>query len=200
MVRTVLVLIVCLLLISFACSPVFHEKGEGRTGVGLGVVRSFVQGLGRQSDNRLIRFWTDTPFLEVKGLGVVAQGRKEIKDFLGYARTVDVKLSMSEPAVKGDTIFCRLEETNRWLDLVGVEPMIYEARFIINEGQIDGLIVEPDQGVWIMLTGPALSFGKWLKSEEPGALEELMPGGKFRFTPENGRRLVELISRWRGIN
>ncbi|NPV13709.1 hypothetical protein HPY86_02100 [candidate division WOR-3 bacterium] len=200
MVRTVFGLIVSLLLISFACSPVFHEKGKGRSGSGLGVVRSFVQGLGRQSDNRLIRFWTDTPFLEVKGLGVVAQGRKEIKDFLGYARTVDVKLSMSELTMIGDTIFCRLEETNRWLHLVGVEPMIYEARFVIAEGKIDGLIVEPEQGVWIMLTGPALSFGKWLKSEEPGALEVLMPGGRFRFTPENGRRLVELISRWRGIN
>ncbi|MCR4423462.1 MAG: hypothetical protein WHU95_03785 [candidate division WOR-3 bacterium] len=200
MVRKVLFLIVGILCWEFGCAPVFLQEGQKRRGSELGLVRTFVYGVGRQSEHRLLRLWTANGSLEVKGLGVMARGRKEIKDFLGYARTVDVRLSMSEPAVEGDTIFCRLEETNNWLHLVGVEPMIYKATFVIDEGKIDKLVVEPDQTVVILLTGRGVAFWQWLKKEEPEAVDELLPDGRFRFTPENGRRLMDLIARWRGIN
>lgn len=168
--------------------------------VRFGVVHSFVQELGRQSDRRLIKLFTKNARLEIVGLGVVAQGKKELKEFFGYARMVKLSLAMLAPVVRGDTVFCRLVESNDWLHLVGVESMTYAVRFVFDGGKIDRIIVEPITGFGVTLQGPVFSFWKWLKSEEPDVIEELMPDGKFRFTPKNGRRLIELLSRWRGIN
>ncbi|MGQ9678302.1 MAG: hypothetical protein ACUVUD_03370 [bacterium] len=164
-------------------------------------MQSFVHRLGRESDSRLIKLFTKSAWLEVVGLGVVAQGRRELAEFLGYARVVNLKLLMSDLVLKGDTIVCRLEESNDWLHLAGIESMLYEARFVIVGGKIDRVIVEPIEDILVMLMkGPLFSFSRWLKTEEADMIERLMPDGKFRFTPQNGCRLIELMCRWRGIN
>ncbi len=176
--------------------------GTGRSNVGtsykLALVRTFVQRLGRSSDARLLKLFSNSARIEVVGLGIVAQGENKLQDFFGYARTVNSCLEMFDGRVSGDTVFCRLQEKNDWLRIMGIESVGYQARFVLDSRKIVELVIEPDGVTRNILMGQGIAFWRWLRSEEPKAIETLLPDGKFRFTPENGKMLVRLVARWRG--
>ncbi len=169
-------------------------------GLRLGVVERFVYTLGKSGDSRLIRLWVPDGLVEVQGLGVIAQGRTGLREFFGYCREVKSELVMLAPVVQGETVFCRLEERNEWLGLLGLDRAVYEGRFVVKERRIAEMKIVPAPETRLAFIGQGLSFWRWLQQEEPGRVAELLPDGKFRFTAENGRTLIELIARWRGLN
>lgn len=189
-------------LLCAGCAGVFlNTNSRGKAwGASPVVVQSFVRGFGQRPGFRLSSLFTGNVRVEIKGLGVIAQGKRELDGLFGYASAVKSKLKAFDVSVRGDTVFCRLEEENRLLSLLGLGPVSYEASFIFEGSKVSALVIKPGPGTGAILFGQGLGFLNWLKENEAEAVDELMPGGKFRFTAESGKRLVELVSRWRGLN
>jgi len=190
------------LLIFAGCAAVI-EPGDGRAGSYLrgGVnVERFVEGFGQRRPSRLLGLFTSEPGIEIAGLGVVAQGRAEIGDFLAYGQAVQSRLKLLELQTEADSVFCRLEERNIWLELLGCSPLQYQAVFLLEDGKINRVRIRLEPASRAELIGKGLQFFNWLKHQEPQLLVQLMPDGRFQFTPENGSRLLELIRSWQRQN
>ncbi len=198
--NTLVILITIIIIISSGCSRFFVVTNRDYSGSGhnLAVVRHFIQRFGHRSDARFLKLFAPGAKIEVVGLGVVTQGQNGLRDLFGYAVVVNSRLEMFDGQVNGDTVFCRVEESNDWLRIIGIEPAVYQSRFVLEEGKIVELVINPDAQTRTVLIGQGLSFWRWLRNDDPGAITSFSPDGKFRFTPENGKRLVQLISRWRG--
>ncbi|MGQ9708412.1 MAG: hypothetical protein ACUVUR_06000 [bacterium] len=184
------------------CCPIFveSERRGGSRGGSLVVVQGLVSGFGQGKWSRLSSFFTSNAVVKIKGLGVIAQGKRELNGFFGFAQAVRSELKAIDVRTGSDTVFCRLKEENLLLNMLGLGEAGYEACFIFEDRKVCSLVIDPDSGINKILTAQALLFLKWLKENEPGALEELLPDGRFRFTDDSGKRLVELIGRWQGLN
>ncbi|MEN9980174.1 MAG: nuclear transport factor 2 family protein, partial [candidate division WOR-3 bacterium] len=163
-------------------------------------VERFVEGFGQRRPSRLLGLFTSEPGIEIAGLGVVAQGRAEIGDFLAYGQVVKARLKLVELRMEADSVFCRLEEKNSWLELLGCSPLQYQAVFLLEEGKINRVRIRLEPASRAELIGKGLQFFNWLKHQEPQLLVQLMPDGRFRFNEENGKRFLELIRNWQGQN
>lgn len=182
------------------CSGIFigSENAVGNRAASLTAVQGFVNGFGQKRGLRLISLFTPDASLEVKGLGVIAQGKRELLDFFGYAQVVRSRLNGFDFQVKQETVFCRLMEQNELYELLELGQISYDAWFVFQKRRVCRLIIQPEAGTNLILLGQGLGFFKWLKEKEPQTLNELMPDGKFRFSAENAKKLLELASRWRG--
>jgi hypothetical protein len=195
-------LIISALLFCAGCVNFFTGGAQYRAGSGLaaGAVRSFINGFGKYRPTRLNRLFTEDARIEIKGVGIVAQGRAELDDFFDFGQTVKSRLAEFELRVVNDSVFCQIEEDNDCLRLLGLEPLIYDALFIVEGKRIKTVLITPDPASRSRLMSKGIVFLGWLRRSQPAALNELMPDGKFRFTAENGRRLIELINQWQGQN
>ncbi|MEO0009493.1 MAG: nuclear transport factor 2 family protein [candidate division WOR-3 bacterium] len=193
----------CYWLLIFAGCAAVLEPADERAGPyfrgGVNVER-FVEGFGQRRPSRLLGLFTSEPGIEIAGLGVVAQGRAEIGDFLAYGQVVKARLKLVELRMEADSVFCRLEEKNSWLELLGCSPLQYQAVFLLEEGKINRVRIRLEPASRAELIGKGLQFFNWLKHQEPQLLVQLMPDGRFRFNEENGKRFLELIRNWQGQN
>lgn len=190
------------LLIFAGCAGVLGPA-DGRAGLylrGSVNVERFVEGFGQRRSSRLLGLFTSEPGIEIAGLGAVAQGRAEISDFLAYGQAVRSRLKLLELRMEAESVFCRLEESNTWLELLGCSPLQYQAVFLLEDGKINRMLLRLEPTSRAELIGKGLQFFNWLKHQEPQLLIQLMPDGRFRFNAENGSRLLELIRSWQGQN
>ncbi len=182
------------------CSGLFIGSGSGEKGrgVSLSAVQVFVNGFGQKKGSSLVGLFDSDAVIEIKGLGVVAQGKKELIDLFAYAQAVRSRLNSFDFRTEQETVFCRLIEQNQVYDLSGLGSVSYDAWFVFEKRRVFRLIIRPDAGSGALMIRQGLGFFKWLKENEPNAVSELMPDGKFRFSAENGRKLLELVARWCG--
>ncbi|MGC8797449.1 MAG: hypothetical protein ACP5PK_02110 [candidate division WOR-3 bacterium] len=191
-----------MVLLCTGCAGFFtpEERFSAGTSVDAGVVHSFLNGFGQHRATRLSRFFTDDARVEITGLGIVAQGGDALADFFGYGLAVKSRLALVELRIVHDSVFCRLKEENELTGRLKLEPLIYDALFILEGRRIKRLLISPEPVSRSLLMAKGIAFFNWLRRNAPGALNELMPDGRFRFTPDNGRLLIELISRWQSQN
>jgi hypothetical protein len=185
-------------LLFVGCAGFITEPvGRGRDSrINTQLVNSFVNGFGQSRGTRLVRLFAENAGIEIKGVGMVAQGITELRDFLDYGRAVNSRLTLSSLRIEDDSVFGKLAENNEWLKQLGLEPMLYDATFVLEGNKIKQVIIEVDPVYSARLMGKGLAFFNWLRQNEPEALKELMPDGKFRFDAENGKFFLELIKRW----
>ncbi|MEO0004525.1 MAG: hypothetical protein ABIK49_00785 [candidate division WOR-3 bacterium] len=186
------------LFLCFCSGPFVLSEKEGRNqGASVSAVLGFVNGFGQKSGSKLISLFTPDATVEVKGIGVIAQGKRGLLDFFGYAQAVGSRLNGFDFQIKEETVFCRLSERNELYEILDLGQVSYDAWFVFQRRRVLRLVIQPETGTNLIFFGQALGFLNWLKGNEPNAVNELMPDGRFRFSAENGRRLLKLAERWR---
>ncbi|MFO7639055.1 MAG: hypothetical protein R6X14_07155 [bacterium] len=188
-------LLVCLLA-GLACMPSGSRPGGSAVNPEL-VVWQFARGYGGPGGARLARLFLPEADVRLAGLGTSARGRRGIARLLDYARAVEASLSLSGLERSGDTVTCRLAEDNAWLRALGADSLRYAARFVFRGARIADAEFRLLPGSKSALGRTAMPFARWVRKQEPGAIEQLLPGGRPELTGANARRLRELISRWR---
>ena len=183
---------------ALACLPARVRSTPGPVNPELGV-RQFAEGYGGPSRARLTRLFHSDADIQLAGFGVAARGRRGIDQLLQYAQAAEAGLSLSELSRSGDTVRCQLAEGNDWLRALGADSLRYAARFVFRGNRIAEAEIRLRGGSRSALGRAALPFINWLREHEPGAVEQVLPGGRPEFTPAGARRLLELIRRWRGM-
>ncbi len=191
-----------LLMVGAGCPGRFltnSRQGLTRPAVLAGVER-FVDGWGVKGRRYLLKLFDDGGFVEVNGVDVVVQGTDGLRDFFDYGNAIKSKVRMGWVRVVAETVFCVLIEQNELLDIIGAGPAVYDGVFVLKDRRISAISINPDIATRLQLTCHGLSFLNWVRANQPEELKRLMPDGKFKFTGDNGRRLVELLRKWRGWN
>lgn len=160
-------------------------------------VRQFADGYGRYSAGRVLRLFEKDAVINLVGLGVTARGRRGIDGLLEYARAAGAELALSGLERRGDTVSCRLRETNNWLRALALDSIAHDARFIFTGSRIARADIRLLPASRSELGHAGLGFGRWVRDNDPAAIEQVLPGGRPDLSAENARLLLELIARWR---
>jgi hypothetical protein len=126
--------------------------------------------------------------------------REDLRPRLEWEAVTESHLSMSGVEIEGDTVTINeLVETSTWLQLAGIEEMVYEpgTQLVFADGLISEVLPasptrESQEAVELAMN----QLMDWVMEHRPEALEG-MPGGQLPYDGEGARKLLELLVTWR---
>jgi limonene-1,2-epoxide hydrolase len=174
-----------LLAVALSCSPKPAE-----------VVRSYQQAYNDHDVEKLMALHAEDVSFEVAGQ-ISLQGKEQVRDLAEYDFALNIQMFIDQVETRGDTVRCRLEEKNDWLEAAGIERASYTGVFSIEGGLIRSISAEqstPTAAALKRVIGP---LTHWAEKERPERLAEMMPQGTFVYNGGNARKSLSLVQEWR---
>jgi hypothetical protein len=188
-------LIAALLLGVVACGTVTRSvRGQGDGDL---VVQDFCRSFGRQKGLAILNLFADSARFDIRGVSVSFVGRDDIARLADYGVAVHERLVARDLQVVQDSVSCRLEESNDWLELLGVEHAYYAGRFRVSGGRILGAQLDLVPESREELAGRLAGFLAWLLVQDPAALQQLLPGGRPAYDSRVVPELINRLRQWR---
>ncbi len=177
------IMMACVLLAS--CAPDLAER-----------VRAYESTYNAHDVEKLMAFYADDIRFEIVGVWV-KRGKEPVRELAEWDKTTNMHVTISDISVNGNTVTCKLIETNDWWKLAGMGEVHYEPTVLIFR---DGLICDiratmTQEGVdaYARVWPDIIS---WAKSHRNEVLKELVPGNEFVYGAEAARIWLALLRDW----
>jgi len=181
-------------LVAAGCGPTVRPvNGDGGAGA---VVQDFYGRFGRQKGLAFLSLFTDSACFDIKGLGVSFVDRADLVRLADYGAAVHSRLAGRELEVSKDTVRCRFDETNDWLELLGVKCASYDGWFLVSGARIAEARVSLTPQSSDELGGKMAGFVTWLRNQDPKALQRLFPGGRPAYDRNVVPELISMLRQW----
>jgi hypothetical protein len=183
-VGALLIAAVLLLAAALSCSPKPAD-----------VVESYRQAYNDHDLEKLTTLFAEDVSFEIGGQFSL-QDKEQVRDLAEYDFALNIEMFIDRVETRGDTVQCRLEEKNDWLEEAGIERTSYTAIFSIENGLIRSISAEqsgPTAAAFKRVIGPLMH---WAERERPELLAEMMPQGTFIYNGENAARSLALVREW----
>lgn len=128
--------------------------------------------------------------------------RARMPAMLGWDIVARGRPVVSELRASGDTVRCKVRETNAFTELLGLDAYGLEVTFVVRDGRILEEVAHE-----LVADGPSYTarFNEavapvlaWAERNDPDTLKRVLDdGGGVRFDGEAARALLELIHAWR---
>jgi hypothetical protein len=126
--------------------------------------------------------------------------REDLRPRLEWEAVTESRLAVSGVEIDGDTVTINnFVETSKWLQLAGIEEMVYApgTRLVFTDGLISEVM--PAAPLQESQDAVALAMNQlmdWVTENRPEVLEG-MEGGQLPYDGEGARLLLELLAAWR---
>lgn len=176
-----------LLLAALSCSP-----------KPVNIVKSYQEAYNNHDLEGVLALYAEDVSFEVVGQ-IALQGKEQLQALTEYDFVLNIHMSCGPIKTKGDSVMCRLTETNDWLKTAGIKRAHYLTTIVVRNGLIQSvraeLTPETDQ-VFEMILEPLL---KWASKYKPELLAEMMPEGTFVYNADNAKKSLSLLQEWKEI-
>jgi hypothetical protein len=125
------------------------------------------------------------------------QGKEKMRGLAEYDFALNTRLSISQLEASGDTVRGEMVEVNDWLKTADIPEARYTGLFVVKDGLIRSVHVQPDAGTRGTLKRLHAFLIDWGKAERPDKLTELMPDGQFLHNAENAERALSFLRDWK---
>jgi len=161
------------------------------------VVRDFCRRFGRQSGLAVLSLFADSARFDIEGVGVSFVGREGLTRLADYGVAVHSRLVVRDLEMGRDTVWCRFEESNDWLGLLGVRLASYDGWFRVSGTRILEARVRLTPESSDELGGRLAGFVAWLLAKDPKAVQRLFPGGRPVYDSDVVPELIARLRQWR---
>ncbi len=182
-------LLILALLVMFGCSKSPSPEQ---------VVRNYIEAQkNHQIDLSLQYFDEETAFM-LPGEITTLTGMENIRQMAQYDSVMNTRLHIESLRVDGNTVTCRVTETNRWLDIAGLPPLQYDSTlFYVFGGKIRKIVAFPADSSLRALSDATDHFIRWLAQTHPREATALLSGDGFSYNTANAETLLKFLSEWR---
>jgi hypothetical protein len=146
--------------------------------------------------NDIVNLYADDAIFEVTGQFSL-NGKDQIRDITKYDSVLNIKMSVSNIEMVGDSVFCNLSETNDWLQIAEIGEAHYSVIFTFKDGLISKIIASAKPETAKAFNNVLTPLMIWAKENKPDLLTEMMPGGKFIYNAENATKILALLTKWK---
>ncbi len=153
----------------------------------------------RHDVDALVRLYAEDARLDFGPMGVL-EGHDAIRAIHEYDRALDSQLEFDECRVVDSTVTCRTVERNAWLDVAGINQLVYARSAItLNEaGLIQRIEAELTPESAAAMGGALAQFDAWARANQPDAYAGLFrPDGSFDYGYDAGVKVLALLRQWR---
>ncbi|MCK4329991.1 nuclear transport factor 2 family protein [candidate division WOR-3 bacterium] len=173
-----------LLFMILSCAP----KLENR-------VKAFEKAYNSHDLERIMSLYAENATFEAVGQFVL-KGKEQIRDLTEYDIALNIHMSISECIAKGDTVICKLAETNDWFKTAGIKETYYSTKFVFSDGLIKLLRANATPETNQAFSQVLNPLTEWASKERPQQLAEMMPAGRFVYNAENAKKALALLQEW----
>lgn len=146
---------------------------------------------------RIMSLYAENATFEVVGQFVL-KSKEQIRDLTEYDIALNIHMYISEYIAKGDTIICKLAETNDWLKTAGIKKAHYSMKLVFSNGLIKLLRAKATSETNQAFSQMFNPLTEWASKERPLRLAEMMPAGRFVYNSENAKKALALLQEWLG--
>ncbi len=167
---------------------------------GLGLLDRYLAAYVAGDVDALLRLHTGDVMFTVDGV-LSRQGWDPLRDLYQWNAALGSEIEFDGVTVEGDLV--RIDaavERNRVLRELGIEEVRYRPgmRLKLRGQLIQGIYIpgldEPSRQAVDAALEPVIG---WLRKNDPATLEQLMPGGEFRYDAASAARWLEVVAKWR---
>lgn len=152
----------------------------------------------RDVEGLLALHTTDVEFL-IPGQEPI-RGTSALRDLYKWDAVLRSELLMGGIRTEGDTIVIdSIVERNEWFTALGLDEVRYMpgTRFVLEEGRIAGIYPAAfDDETQQRLMERFQPLMNWLGEHRPDALQQLLPGGRFRYDASTAELWLEVLADW----
>lgn len=179
-------LIVFIALLASSCSPDLSER-----------IKAYEATYNTHDVEKLMSFYADDIEFEIVGVWV-KEGKAVVQELAEWDKATNMHMTISNIEVSGDTVTCKLVETNDWWKLAGMGEVYYEpCVMIFRNGLISEMrttMTQESLDAYAKVWPSIISWAGEHRSEE---LKELLPGGTFIYGTEAANKWIVLLQEWR---
>ncbi len=125
--------------------------------------------------------------------------REDVRRMLEWDAVLDERLIVAEEQIHGDTLTCVLEGTNRFFELLELEPYRVHVSFVRDGDRLREEIVHSSTFDPQALEQALKPVAAWAAGARPDALTRLYPEGRLTYDGANARGWLALLTEWRGM-
>jgi len=153
--------------------------------------------INSHNSSRIGSFYADSVIFQVAG-GLMIQGKNELLKYEEWNKAVNTQWSFQNIIAKGDTVFCKLIDKNRWYELADIDSVIYsEVSYVFYNKKIISVILEVSKESEQAIKVATQTIQSWAYENSRRQLEELAAGGNMKYDTETADKWMQLIRDWR---
>jgi len=191
-------LAVCLASLALACGG--QESGVEDEGLVRERFNAYIEAHNDHDIEAELGFYADEIIFEVPQ-NTALMKREDLRPRFEWEAATDSQLSMSGIEIDGNTVtIIDFVETSTWLQLAGIEEIVYApgTKIVFTGGLITEVLPSPPVAESQDAVGSVMDeLMTWVMENHPEELEGMLPGGQLPYDGAGARKLLELIAAWR---
>ena len=161
------------------------------------VLKKYLDAHNAHNVEKVMSFYSDDISFDLIGVWKKS-GTDEIRELAEWDAALKSTLAISDVMLKGDSVYCKIKEKNEWFKAIGVEELVHDpVIFIIQDKKIHGIIAYASPEVGMKVGETIGRLGDWSAANGDRTLQELLPGGEFKYSAEAARKWMLLFERWK---
>jgi hypothetical protein len=142
--------------------------------------------------------YSDTAKFELIN-GWLKIGKEKIGKYEEFMDAVESTISASDMKIDGDTLYCTLTERDKFRELLGVDKLVYQTRYIIRNGLITEVVfsLTPESGQ--LLSTASKPFTLWVSEKHMQDWDSLLNQDGFKYSKETAGKWLDLAREWREV-
>jgi hypothetical protein len=140
--------------------------------------------------------YSDTAKFELIN-GWLKIGKEKIGKYEEFMDAVESTISASDVKIEGDTLYCTLTERDKFRELLGVDKLVYQTRYIFRNGLITEVVysLTPESG--LLLSSASKPFTQWVSENHTNDWDTLVNKDGFLYNKETAQKWLTLAQEWR---
>ena len=163
------------------------------------VVQEYFTRVNTHAPSAVLELHTSDPEFAIPGQDVI-RGREEMYALLQWDSVLGTRLDMSGFTERGDTVFIQEgSEQNRWFAGLGLERVEYQpgTMFVFDGDRIAGVYPIGFTERTMQEFMPRMqAFMAWASEHRGDELGQVLPNGRFVYTPEAALQWLDLLASW----
>ena len=139
--------------------------------------------------------YSDTAKFELIN-GWLKIGKDKIGKYEEFMDAVESTISASDVKIEGDTLYCTLTEQDKFRELLGVDKLVYQTRYIFRNGLITEVVysLTPESGQ--LLSTASKPFTQWVSEKHMQDWNSLLNQDGFKYSKDTAGKWLDLARQW----
>lgn len=172
--------------LAFSCSRNSNQE----------TIKAYIAAHNEHNVEQAISFYNPNIIFELKNTWT-KKGIQEIRSLEVWDSTINSNLELQSLYTVGDSVFCKIIETNDWFSSIGIAQLINNPTiFVVKDNKITNILATPSQETGRQIDQAIGSIMEWSINNQDSTIYSLIPNGQFVYSSEAAQKWMALFKIW----
>lgn len=161
------------------------------------IVLAYQEACNAHNIDLALSFFAPDIRYEMVGIRVM-QGLDDLRSYAEWNQFFNTQLNFGKLQMKSNRLECQAEETNAWLEMVGLDSISYDSiKFEFKDGQISQVRAKLSPKSEMAMDRATNQVIRWVLDTDADVIDKIIPRGLFKYSKEVAERWLALLKEWK---